>query len=373
MSMEYYAGDGDESLQRAGLISWDKDNWSNGLGVSMKTDIKKIFVTKQGGIGDVILTTPVLKKLKELYPQTYITLLIFDNAKDLVDGLSFIDEIFCYNKKRDGFLKLWRKMLGYDAAIFLDLTYRPAMVAALAGIPVRVGLEHKRKFWLTKRIKWKESMDYTYEPYVLADIVNEALDIAIVHEDLHKPFVVSAGGAELADLHGLLQEKGLTDDDKYITSSPTTAFFLKDWPLERWNELYKRIYRKYGLKTVIFGAGNLDFEWDGDAVINLWGLLNLRQVGAIIKNAALLVSSCSLPIHIAAATDTFSVVIYGYTAPERWAPREKCETVVTSLPCSPCDGYHGSTCTEPKCMQQMTVEEVYAACERQLEKYLHES
>lgn len=339
----------------------------------MKSGIKKIFVTKQGGIGDVIVATPALKKLKELYPQSHITLLIFDNAKDLVDGLPFIDEVFCYNKKRDGFLKLWRKMIGYDAAIFLDLTYRPAMAAALAGIPIRVGLEHKRKFWLTKKIKWEESMDFTYEPYVMGDIVNAALDLEIVHDDLNKTFIVPADAEDCAGLRGLLAAKGIADGEKYITSSPTTAFFLKNWPLERWNEVYRRIHDKYGLKTVLFGGGSLDFAWDKDAVVDLWGQLNLRQVGELIKNATLLVNSCSLPIHIAAATDTPSVVIYGYGAPERWAPREKCETVVTPLSCSPCDGYHGSTCTDPKCMHQMTVDEVYSACERQLERYLHEA
>lgn len=335
----------------------------------MKSGIKKIFVTKQGGIGDVIVATPALKKLKELYPQSHITLLIFDNAKDLVDGLPFIDQVFCYNKKRDGFFKLWRMMLGYDAAIFLDLTYRPAMVAALAGIPIRVGLEHKRKFWLTKKIKWEESMDFTYEPYVMGDIVNAALDLQIAHEDLNKTFIVSANSADRDSLSTLLKSKGIMEGEKYITSSPTTAFFLKNWPLERWNEVYRRIYNKYQLKTVLFGGGSLDFAWDKEAVVDLWGQLNLRQVGELIKNAALLVNSCSLPIHIAAATATPSVVIYGFGAPERWAPREKCETVVTPLPCSPCDGYHGSTCTNPKCMQQMTVDEVYAACERQLERY----
>ena len=66
---------------------------------------KKIFVTKQGGIGDVILATPILSELKKQYPDSYITLMIFSNAYDIVKGLPFIDEIFIYNKKKDGFLK----------------------------------------------------------------------------------------------------------------------------------------------------------------------------------------------------------------------------------------------------------------------------
>lgn len=48
---------------------------------------KKIFVTKQGGIGDVILATPILSELKKQYPDSYITLMIFSNAYDIVKGL----------------------------------------------------------------------------------------------------------------------------------------------------------------------------------------------------------------------------------------------------------------------------------------------
>lgn len=151
-----------------------------------------------------------------------------------------------------------------------------------------------------------------------------------------------------------------------MVSSPVTAYFLKNWPLERWNELYKRIYTLYGLKCVVFGAGEMEFAWDSRAVINLWGKLNLRQVRELIANAALLVNSCSMPIHIAAATNTPCVVLYGFGDHNRWAPRRKCELVVTSLPCSPCDGYYGSKCKDPKCMQQMTIDEVFEAVQRVL-------
>ena len=339
----------------------------------IKKSMKKIFVTKQGGIGDVILATPILKALKELYPESYITFLVFDNAKDIVAGLPFIDDVFCYNKKRDGFFCLWRKMLGYDAAIFLDLTYRPAVAAKLAGVPIRVGIEHKRKIWLTKGVKWQPQMDFTYESYVMGKIAEEALEIEIPRENLNKLYVNEGNEQDCAEVAKLLQANGIKPGEKYIASSPITTSNLKNWPLERWSDLYRRIYDNFGMRTVIFGVEPMNFSWDNEVVVNLWGKLNLRQVVEIIKNSSLVVNSCAMSIHIAAATDTPSVVIYGPTAPERWAPRNKCETVVTPLSCSPCDGYHGSTCTEPKCMKMITVEEVYATCERQLEKYLHEA
>lgn len=72
---------------------------------------KKIFVTRQGGIGDVILATPILAELKKLYPDWYITLLVFPNAVEIIKGLPFIDEVFVYNKENVSFLDLWKKCM----------------------------------------------------------------------------------------------------------------------------------------------------------------------------------------------------------------------------------------------------------------------
>lgn len=329
---------------------------------------RKIFVTKQGGIGDVILATPVLAELKKLYPDCYITLMILPNAVDVVKGLPFIDEVFIYSKEKVSFWALWKKMRGYDIALYLDLSYRPAMVGALAGIPIRIGIEHKRKFWLNRKIQWQEYMDHTYEPYVLGDIVKNGLGLSIPHEKLNNLYISPANKKDCNDLDVKLSQKRIKSSDKYIVSSPTTAFYLKNWPLDRWNELYVRIYRDYRIKTVIFGSGDLNYNWDKEAVIDLWDQLNLRQVGELIKNACLLVNSCSLPIHMAAAMKTPSVVLYGFTDPKRWAPRERCKIVSLNLPCSPCDGYHGSTCTVPKCMNGISVNMVYDSCKKILMK-----
>ena len=327
---------------------------------------KRIFVVKQGGIGDVILATPILSELKHRYPDSWITLMVFQNAVDVVTGLSFIDEVFTYNKETDSVWKLYHKMRGNDMAIFLDLSYRPAMVAALARIPVRIGIEHKRKFWLTHKIKWQEYMDHIYEPYVFGDILKKSIGLDIPREKLDKLYIAAADELDKESLWEKLQQSNIHEGDRYIVCSPVTAFFLKNWPLERWNELFIRIYREYGMKSVIFGGGKLEFDWDKEAVVNLWGELNLRQVGELIRNARLLVNSCSMPIHMASAVGTPCVVLYGYTDHNRWAPRTKCKIVSTNVACSPCDGNHASTCQDPICMKKMTVEDVFSGCNKLL-------
>ena len=327
---------------------------------------KKIFVVKQGGIGDVILATPILAELKNQYPDCWITLMVFQNAVDVVTGLSFIDEVFTYNKEKDSIWKLYRKMRGNDMAVFLDLSYRPAMVAALARIPVRIGIEHKRKFWLTHKIKWQEYMDHIYEPYVFGDILKESIGLDIPREKLNQLYIASADETDREKLWEKLQPGNIHKGDSYVVCSPVTAFFLKNWPLGRWNELFIRIYREYGLKSVIFGSGNLDFNWDKKSVVNLWGQLNLRQVGELIRNAKLLVNSCSMPIHMASAVETPCVVLYGYTDSNRWAPRTKCEIISANIACSPCDGNHAVACQDPICMNKITVEEVFVGCNKLL-------
>ena len=330
--------------------------------------MKKIIIVKQGGIGDVILVTSVIAELKRIFFDSYITLMIKKNAIDIIKGLDFIDDVFVYDKQNCSVYRLWKKMRGYDISIHLDLTYRPAMIAALAGIPIRIGIEHKRKIWLNKPVKWEEYMDHVYEPYVMGDIVNKWLSVKLNKNKLNKPYITAAMNDEYNILEKFLFNNGINKGKRYVVSSPITAYFLKNWPLNKWNELYSRLYNKYGIKTVIFGCGDLKYNWNKDAVIDLFNKLNLRQVGALIKDAELLVNSCSMPIHMAAAVNTKCVVLYGYGDPNRWAPRFNCSTVVTKLKCSPCDGYVGSKCTNPLCMKNMTVEEVFKTCETMLDK-----
>ncbi len=324
-----------------------------------------IMVVKQGGIGDVLLVTPVLKWLKEHYAPCHLTLMVFPNAVDLVEGLPFVDEVFSYDKKKQGFLPLWRKFRGKDMALFFDLSYRPALAAAFARVPIRMGLRHKRGFWLTHPIEWRESMDSTYEPYVFGEMLEESLGLSIPREALSTLYVSPAIDGAAKNLREKLRGAGLTEGESYFASSPVTAFFLKNWPIDRWEALYQRLYETYGIKTAVFGTGEHP-ALSGEGILDLWGKLTLREVGALIKGARLLVNGDSMPIHLAAATGTPCIILQGFSDPERWRPRRDAVNVRAGLPCSPCDGYHGTTCQYPRCMDAISVEQAAAACSKML-------
>lgn len=338
-------------------------------------NFRKILVTKQGGIGDVLLATPILAELKRAYPEARLTFLVRADAVPIVEGLPFIDQVFPYDKETQGFYPLYQILRGQDAAIFLDLTYRPAMAAALARVPVRIGIRHKRKFWLTSDIPWKPYMDHTYEPYVFANILRDGLGLGLSHERLNQPYLAPPTEEERQELHSVLAAHGLSlatmgfaQGTPYLACAPKTAFFLKDWPLHRWNTLFQRIYQAYGIKSVVFGKTFVSYPWDAQSVINLSGKLSLRQAGELILQAALLVNSDSMPIHMAAAEETPAVILSGPTDPKRWAPRRHAAVVQAKLACVPCDGYHARKCFAPICMETIAIDQVFLACQTMIEQ-----
>lgn len=331
-------------------------------------NIKKIFVSKQAGIGDVILTTPVLASLKKQFPAAAITLMTFPNAVEAVRGLPFLDEVFSYDKKRDSVRKVMDKMRRADLALLLDLQYRPALLAFLARIPLRVGLAHKRRFWLTHPVAWDEAMDHTYEPHVMAGIAERAIGLSLPRTDLDELFFAEPSAADHAWVDQLLAVQGIEKGKSYLACSPVTAHYLKDWPMENWLQLFTRIYDEFALPAVIFGGAETIIEGRFSRFANVCGQTSLAQAACLVKRSKLLVGSCSLPVHMAAAWGIPSVALYGVTDFRRWAPRRNCTVITADLACSPCDGYRGTNCTDNRCMRQISVDEVYEACKTMLNR-----
>ena len=324
--------------------------------------IRKIFVSKVAGIGDVVLATPILAGLKKMYPQAHLTFMVLPNARDAVEGLPFIDRVFVHEPRKDSAWTVFQAMRGADLALLLDLRYKPALLAWLARIPFRVGISHKRKSWLNRPVDWEERLDHQYEPDVFAEILSRGTGMALPAEEVHTLHFAEASEKERRQVDQMLASHGIGPKDAYLTCSPVTAHHLKDWPLENWERLFIKLWRQDGLRTVWFGGGEPLTQELPEGIVDLRGRTSLRQAGYLVKNCTLLVNSCSLPVHMAAAFHTPSVLLYGFTDSRRWAPRENCKIVSAGLDCSPCDGYRGSSCVDPVCMRKISVDEVYAAC-----------
>lgn len=122
----------------------------------------KILVIRLSSIGDVILTTPVLKQLKEKYPDAAVDFLVMKNFKDSIEGVPYIDNLIFFDKKEnDGYQNMvaFGKKLAenkYDYVFDLHSKIRSKIISKqikLSGTKVLV--YPKRKWWKSLLVKMK--------------------------------------------------------------------------------------------------------------------------------------------------------------------------------------------------------------------------
>lgn len=322
----------------------------------------KIFISKRQGIGDVILTTPILRALKEKYPNSKISLMIFPNAVDAVAGLPYIDEIIPYDKKKDSALSIIKRIWRYDVGLFLDLSYRPVLLSYLARIPVRIGIPHKRGLLLTNPVTPDWNMEAIYEPYNFAKLIEKGLGLTL-EDDLTKIDVASACAADKKYVSKLLVEHNIDSTKPLLVIAPFTAYQPKDWPLSYYQELINRIREKYKFDWDIILIGPKHrreqmFEIEGAA--NLVGLTTFGQMIELISRSNAMISSCSGNVHVGAAYNIPMVVFYGPGSPARWAPKHNTIVLTANPQCAPCDA-NKVECHSNKCMKEINASLAFEA------------
>lgn len=324
---------------------------------------KRILVTNRAGIGDVILSTSVLKAIKNKYPDSHLTLLVGRNVFDLVCGLPFIDTIITYERDQDSTFSIVKQIWRYDLAICLDFTYRSALLSFLAAIPVRAGLRHKRGIFLTHATDRDPHQEEIYEPFNFAHIIQRTIGVEL-EGDFTALEVSPASQRDLAAVDELFAKAHLDSGYPVVAIAPFSSADAKNWPLELFQKLIFELKDRYHCTVVLLGAQP---QRQQAAVLqqaeNWLGQTRLTEMAEIMRRAKLFIGHCSGPIHIAAATGVPIIALYGATASAHWAPPKNTIVVEHPLECTPCDAT-GFQCDHKKCMNQITVNEVLAACEK---------
>ena len=119
---------------------------------------KRILIVRTDRIGDVLLSTPVIKALRDAWPYAYIAMIVSPYAKEIVEGNPYLDEVIIYNKdgKHRSALRTIKFALNlkkkkFDLAVILHPTNRVHLVSFLAGIKRRIGYDRKLGFLLNKK------------------------------------------------------------------------------------------------------------------------------------------------------------------------------------------------------------------------------
>lgn len=279
--------------------------------------IKNILVVRNDRFGELLLNIPAMRALKETFTDAKLIAVVSPYVKELAGAIPFIDEIIEWQDKKHSLLQSL-KLLGLfkkkniDMAIMLNPSKEFNILTFLAGIPIRVGYDRKYGFLLTLKMK-----DEKY--------------LGERHEVEHNLDLVRLVGAQTKESSLSLKiDDNISIPDNSVAIHPFTSDPIKQWPLENFRELAKKISQYYNFKVIIIGGSDVpnevkeSFNSLGENLINMTGKTTLMQLGALLKKCRVLISADSGPVHLASAVGTPVLAIFrndirGKCA-KRWGP-----------------------------------------------------
>jgi ADP-heptose:LPS heptosyltransferase len=338
-------------------------------------NVRNILVVNLGGIGDVLLSTPALRALKDAYPDAEISLLVVPRVAELVRDLSYIDNVFEIEMRwsavlKDILLLFTLRSRKFDIAINMrtlvtsNSARKMKLLFNIISSRVSAGrdTDGSGDFFGIKipetRIGKRSEMEYDIETVAAlgADVKDRMINISIdkVYADT---------------VDRLLKERGIKKSDRLIGIHPGGRPSHR-WPLTNFAKVIEELHRKTPCKFVITGDENekgLATELARSAAgsaIELAGALNVKELAALIKRCEILISNDTAPIHIAAILKTPVVSLFGPGDVVRFDPKnisDRAVTISKNMRCAPCEKIE---CKDRKCLDAITVEEVVAAALR---------
>jgi 3-deoxy-D-manno-octulosonic-acid transferase/heptosyltransferase-1 len=169
-------------------------------------------------------------------------------------------------------------------------------------------------------------------------------------------------------VEGLLQINGIDKKDRFVAVNPVALWDTKLWEDGKFARLCDRITEELKIRVVFTGSDREKLEHIRSRMrtpsINMGGETTLRDLAYLYRLSSLLITTDSGPMHIAAAAGTPVIALFGPTDPSRTGPYGIGHTVIRKeLSCSPC---FLKKCDTIKCMNDITVEEVFQAVAEKL-------
>lgn len=340
---------------------------------------KRILIIRLDRIGDVVLSTPVIKALRQAYPNSHIAFMARPLVKDLLMNNPYLNEVILYDKDNIHrqalstlkFAMQLRKKK-FDLAVILHPTNRSAMIAFLAGIPTRLGYDKKCGILMTKKIGDTKHLGQKHEAEYSLDLL-KAIGIEAKDTDLFVPVNrddENAVSEFLRKLH--VQEK-----DRILTICPGASCPSKIWPKKRFAKIADMLADELDLKVVLVSddkdahiAEDIARSMNSSPLV-LAGRLTLGELAALLKRSCLFISNDSGPVHIASAVGTPVISIFGRNqpglSPKRWGPLGKGNIYLhKKVGCIQCGAHECKIGF--KCLQAITEDDVLKAARTILKK-----
>jgi ADP-heptose:LPS heptosyltransferase len=357
---------------------------------SLKKKISKILFLEMTEIGSVILAYPAMKKAAEMYPEAKLYFLIFSENQDIIHLLNIIPKkniVTLRSKSPWGFfidtLKVITIMRREEIDVVIDMELFSRFASALSylsGAKKRVGFYRYKLEGLylgnlfTHKVLYNPYLHISKNFMNLVDCLNESLDDypllkKIIADDKGRLPEMNISKHEQERIAGLLKNVDRTFN---INSRIVIVHYgfndkisVRRWPADYYSELIKRIISENDVSVVLIGGSHLGVNFDSanGRRINFIGKTTVKDLIGIFNLSRVLVSHDCGIIHIASLTKIHIVGIFGPESPILYSPLTGNKKILyKNFACSPClsaYNFRNSVCINNKCMQAISVEEVY--------------
>ncbi|HOJ51949.1 MAG TPA: glycosyltransferase family 9 protein [Syntrophales bacterium] len=339
--------------------------------------MRRALVVQLGDIGDVVWSLPTLVAVKKAHPEAEVSLLVREMVGDLLAAEDYLHRIWYVPEKKetDGWAYLLRqiKLLRdlrkekFDLVVDLRTGDRGAVLTRMTGAPIRAGIVCEGASWLRNAMfnHLVKPVELKPRPLGAAEQSLRIVRALGIPSVAHVPTLhVSESGAREAKT--LLARLRGEEGRPFVSVNIFSRWAYKEWPLEKWGVLMKRIREEMGYHVLLVGAPNeraraeIFSGWEG--VFSAIGETTLGTLAAVLKLSSLHVGVDSAAPIIAAAVGTPTVTIYGPSDWRDWAPVGESHRVVCApMDCVPC---HRKGCHDrgqSPCLEAVSPDDVMKA------------
>jgi len=330
--------------------------------------VRRLLVVRPGGLGDAVLTLPMIAALKKNYANATIDVLAEKRNADVYRIGELVDEVYLYDTNPIGVIRRLRRNR-YDLVVDTEQFHRLSRVIANA-----MHAEYLCGFDTTDQGRLlTHAISYSDDMYEAKSFLRlaEAVIGSPVPFDAERPFV-----SVLPATRNWARKHLGTIDEKLVTVMTVAGGEYRLWTTSRYAEIVTWLTDRNYRVVLLGGSDGIDAaaaiaaDNRSDRVLNLAGQTSLAQTAAMLELADLSLSADTGIVHLAYGLGTSTIALFGPGRYRKWAPPGRRNRIVRKgLTCSPCTKF-GRVPTCPHdiaCMKEISVQNVIAAMEELLD------